>query len=75
MKRLETLVALAKEQLQPIAGRSGRILYSGAHTLRRGPMYLLGLHPGGDPTTHNDTVGSSLKELLNRTENAYLDES
>ncbi len=75
MKRLETLVAFAEERLKPIFARSGRVLYSGAHTLRRGPMYLVGLNPGGDPTTHNDTVGSSLRVMLERTENAYLDES
>jgi uracil-DNA glycosylase len=73
--RLENLVASAEKRLEPIAARSGRVLYSGSHTLRPGPMYLLGLNPGGDPTTHNDTVGSSLREMLRRTENAYLDES
>lgn len=73
MKQLD--IAVAEERLKPILHRSGRILYSGAHTLRRGPMYLLGLNPGGDPTTHDDTVGSSLKDLSQRTENAYLDES
>ena len=75
MKQLDNLVAFAEERLKPILHRSGRILYSQAYTLRRGPMYLLGLNPGGDPTTHYDTVGSSLKEILQRTENAYLDES
>jgi len=68
-------IAAAEERLKPILHRSGRILYSGAHTLRRGPMYLLGLNPGGNPITHTDTVGSSLRELSQRTENAYLNES
>lgn len=75
MKQLDDLVVFAEERLKPILHRSGRILYSEGRTLQRGPMYLLGLNPGGDPTTHNDTVGSSLKEMLQRTENAYLDES
>lgn len=74
MNQLENFVASAEERLKPILDRSGRVLYSGAHTLQRGPMYLLGLNPGGDPTTHKDTVGSSLKEIRQRTENAYLDE-
>lgn len=74
MNQLDSFVASAEERLKPILDRSGRILYSGAHTLQRGPMYLLGLNPGGDPTTHKDTVGSSLKEIRQRTENAYLDE-
>jgi hypothetical protein len=73
MKQLD--VAAVEERLKPILHRSGRILYSGARTLRPGSMYLLGLNPGGEPTTHKDTVGSSLKELPRRTQNAYLDES
>ena len=75
MNRIDNLLAFSQTQLQPIAHRSGRILYSGAHTLKTGPIYLLGLNPGGNPDTHNDTVSSSLAELSTRTDNAYLDES
>jgi hypothetical protein len=65
----------AKQRLASIASRSGRILYSAAATLRPGPIYLLGLNPGGDPATHHDTVAQSLNELPSRTFNAYIDES
>ena len=75
MRDIDTLVAFATAHLAPIADKSGRILYSGSHTLRVGSIYLLGLNPGGDPTTHDDTVGSSLAELSSRKNNAYLDES
>jgi hypothetical protein len=75
MTRLNNLVAFSQRQLRSIAHLSGRILYSGAHTLKVGPIYLLGLNPGGDPETHSDSVSSSLAELSTRTDNAYLDES
>jgi uracil-DNA glycosylase len=35
----------------------------------------LGLNPGGDPSTHEETVGSCLAAWEKRTDNAYLDES
>ena len=54
---------------------SGRVLCSAAETLRPGPVYLLGLNPGGDPSIHAETVADSLAELPFRKENAYLDES
>src|SRR5688572_15276044 len=75
MKEHLDLVRFAEDRLKPILGRSGSILYSGSETLRPGSIYLLGLNPGGNPTTHHDTVGSNLGVMLARTENAYLDES
>jgi hypothetical protein len=51
-------------------GSSGGVLYSGVETLKSGPIYLLGLNPGG-------SEGSTLKDSLDnsrRGHNAYLDE-
>ena len=75
MSNAADLVTFAKPLLASIASRSGRVLYSAASTLKPGPIYLLGLNPGGDPATHHDTVSESLEELPERHLNAYLDES
>lgn len=49
---------------------SGAVLYSGASTLSRGPVYLLGLNPGGsDGPTLGDSILASRRE-----HNCYLDE-
>lgn len=48
----------------------GAVLYSSIDTLKHGPVYLLGLNPGG-------TEGDSLRDSLGKTragKNAYLDE-
>lgn len=49
----------------------GIVLYSGAETLVSGPVYLLGLNPGGDSAT---TLRQSIA-TARRGNNAYLDES
>jgi hypothetical protein len=49
---------------------SGGVLYSSHETLRPGPVYLLGLNPGGD-------AGSTLRDSISKSragQNAYLDE-
>ena len=49
---------------------SGAVLYSGIEALKPGPIYLLGLNPGG-------SEGATLKDSLENTRagiNAYLDE-
>lgn len=51
-------------------GLPGGVLYSGVETLKPGPVYLLGLNPGG-------SGGATLKDSLEnsrRGHNAYLDE-
>jgi hypothetical protein len=58
----------------PILGRSGKVLYSAAATLRPGAVYLLGLNPGGDPNKEPETVRESLEGLATREKNSYLDE-
>lgn len=75
MSNAAALRDFAKPLVEPIANRSGRVLYSAAETLRPSPLYLLGLNPGGNPTVQTETVGESLASLPTRQENAYLDES
>jgi hypothetical protein len=51
-------------------GLPGGVLYSGVESLKRGPVYLLGLNPGG-------SEGATLKDSIDgsrRGHNAYLDE-
>lgn len=61
----EAFVAFAREQLRDILDVSGQVLYSGASTLRRGEIYLLGLNPGGDPTNPAlMTIDQSLDRLV-----------
>ncbi len=50
--------------------RPGAVLYSSADTLRPGPVYLIGLNPGGaGGATLRDSIAAS-----RRGNNAYLDE-
>jgi hypothetical protein len=75
---VETFVAEARTLLAPILHRSGNVLYSGKDTLCPGPLYLLGLNPGGDPSDHRhreQTIGSTLDSLRIKKENEYLDVS
>jgi hypothetical protein len=69
MSIAEALRVFAKPLIEPIAGRSGRVLYSAAETLRPGPLYLLGLNPGGNPAVETETVAESLASLPARREN------
>ena len=58
--------------LGPIATQSGTVLYNGWSTLRPGPLYVMGLNPGGDPIGHQ-----SILESLNSVAEdhcAYKDE-
>jgi hypothetical protein len=49
---------------------SGAVLYAGASTLRAGPVYLIGLNPGGsEGASLRDSIAASRQE-----HNAYLDE-
>ena len=78
MISLSAFVVAARHHLAPILNRSGNILYSSAETLRPGPVYLLGLNPGGnpdDPRHREQTIGSTLDVLHSKRENEYLDVS
>ena len=74
MRDLSDFVVSARKQLSSILGRSGNVLYSAARTLSPGPVYLLGLNPGGDPSRH-ETIGETLERLPSRSSNAYLHET
>src|SRR2546422_10272660 len=73
MTDLNAFIAGAFRDLASILDCSGSILYSAASTLRAGPIYLLGLNPGGDPKKHR-TVRHALESLPSKVKNAYLDE-
>lgn len=49
-------------ELKQLVCESGKVLYSSARTLRPGPLYLLGLNPGGSPERER-TIGDSLSDL------------
>ncbi len=75
---MASFVAFAREQLRDILDLSGQVLYSGASTLRKGEVYLLGLNPGGDPNSRTlMTIDQSLADLLSpdnerREKNSYM---
>ena len=57
-----------------ILGKSGELLLSGAETLTKGPVYLLGHNPGGSPANKRlSTVRKSIRELSKKKHNSYLD--
>jgi hypothetical protein len=58
-------VDFSREQLRDVLDVSGQVLYSGASTLRKGEVYLLGLNPGGDPNNQAlMTIRQSLDSLV-----------
>jgi hypothetical protein len=68
------LAEFARRQLSPVRGKSGEVLYSGAETLRPGPLYLLGHNPGGDPRNRSlPTIRQSIDWLPTKPKNSYLD--
>lgn len=65
-------LTLAEKHLQSagLLDEPGAVLYSGASTLSSGPVYLLGLNPGGSESlTIRQSIAASRKE-----HNCYLDE-
>lgn len=72
MNGIDFVIEAGRRLPRSVLDRSGEVLYSGAHTLRRGPIYLLGLNPGGDPKKHSATVRERLDELPSRNWNNYL---
>ena len=75
MTDITSFIETARSYLRPVLDRSGAVLYSACHTLRPGPVYLLGLNPGGDPVQITSTIAGSLKGLPDKTENSYTDEN
>ena len=71
---------IASEVPGHLAGRSGKVFYSGRNAFSRAsPLYLLGVNPGGSPDTHaTETVGSHTQSVLQTFPadwSAYRDES
>ncbi|MBT3191915.1 MAG: hypothetical protein HN341_05110 [Verrucomicrobia bacterium] len=68
-------------ELLPVEVRkaNGAILYSSIDTLRRrGPFYLMGTNPGGDPDDREQqskTIDAELDTFDSNTKNAYQDEN
>lgn len=58
--------------LGDLLDQPGGLLYSSHETLKPGPVYLLGLNPGGKGAP---SLRQSLTNMLVREENAYLDEA
>ena len=70
------LAEAARKHLRSLLDKSGEVLYSGAASLKPGPIYFLGLNPGGDPEDpllSSLTIAKSLADLPTKTENSYLD--
>jgi hypothetical protein len=76
---IKNFVEKAKRHLRPLLDESGRVLYSSVATLKKGPLYILGLNPAGIPESFQkkkkeDIIRYSLNNLAQRDENAYTDE-
>lgn len=69
------LAEIVRRALPPdVLGRSGTVLFSGAKTLCRGDIYILGLNPAGDANKlSGNTIDASLNELCAREFNEYVD--
>jgi hypothetical protein len=58
-----------------LAHLPGKLLYSGAETLTRGKLYVLGWNPGGDPRAESDSIAYHLTQLASKIPewNEYCD--
>jgi hypothetical protein len=72
MSALESVIAAGQQLPESILDQSGELLYSGKQTLRPGPIYLLGLNPGGQPHEHPETVRCRVNNLSSKLTNNYL---
>lgn len=67
------------EDVAPISGDLGEVVYSPASSIKKGRFYVLGLNPGGDGQLNRDTgeahtVGSHLDRMLDRADHSVWDE-
>ncbi len=72
---IDEFVVAAEAQLESLLDLSGEVLFSAAHTLREGDLYICGLNPGGGDAPHHHTIHEDLRMLPHKTSNNYLDES
>jgi hypothetical protein len=56
-----------------LAGRPGKLLYSGFEALCPGSIYLLGYNPGGEPDHETAPILSHVASETSTTRNEYLD--
>ncbi|WP_127103287.1 MULTISPECIES: hypothetical protein [unclassified Asaia] len=69
------LASQASHGKNSLLDASGAVLYSDVTTLKSGPVYFLGLNPGGSPeSTPDGTLGHSLAASRSGL-NAFLDQS
>jgi hypothetical protein len=57
------VILVVSHHLGGDANCSGSVLYNGWHTLREGPIYLMGYNPGGNPDQITTKIIESLEEL------------
>ena len=69
------LLSFATNKLKDILDQSGSILYSSHETLKENDFFLLGTNPGGNSNTkETETLHYNIKDMLVRTENAYIEQ-
>lgn len=66
------LISSAEIHLSAVLNEAGSILYSSPDTLTQSDIYIVGFNPGG---TGGPTIAQHLKNLPQKSENAYIDES
>ena len=54
----EGIIQSVVAHLGSVAKHSGTVPYNGWNTLRPGPLYIMGLNPGGDPQRHQSIPAS-----------------
>jgi hypothetical protein len=77
VREIASFVNSSRAILSTVLHRSGKILYSSVETLQPGPIYILGLNPGGDPDYADDshyTLEEALQRLPDKHDNDFLDE-
>ena len=65
------LPAIAKKTFKHLLHKHGEVIYSSHETIKQGPVYLLGLNPGGDGFI---SIDEHIDGMLTRTTNAFIDD-
>lgn len=61
------------DRLGPILDAPGGLVYSAASTLQAGPLYILGLNPGGVPNSSSPRIRDSIAQIATQVGNDYFD--
>lgn len=67
----DIITQTVSESLKHFENESGSVLYSSPATLKLGSLYIIGLNPGGDPSTHPISVKESLVAAFERPSEKY----